>query len=86
MTTAEDKIKAISEKAFPKFLRDLEIYLGITGWLRYTIERYIQLSELLQDRKTNLIKGLARGYKGIKRKIQATKLRYTLTEEEKEAF
>ena len=41
MTTAEDKIKAISEKAFPEFLRDLEIYLGIIGWLRYTIERYI---------------------------------------------
>ena len=41
ITTAEDKIKAISEKAFPEFLRDLEIYLGITGWLRYTIERYI---------------------------------------------
>ena len=30
ITTAEDKIKTISEKAFPKFLRGLEIYLGIT--------------------------------------------------------
>ena len=30
LTTAEDKIKIILEKTFPKFLRDLEIYLGIT--------------------------------------------------------
>ena len=34
----------------------------------------------------NLIKGLVKGYKEIKRRIQVTKLRYTLIKEEKEAF
>ena len=47
ITTSEDKIKAISEKVFPEYLRDLEIYLGMTGWLRYTIAGYAQVTEPL---------------------------------------
>ena len=86
MTTSEDKIKAISEKAFPEHLRDLETYLGMTGWLRHTIAGYAQVAEPLQKRKTLLTKGLGRGFKGLRRKLQSTKLRYDPTPEERESF
>lgn len=86
MTTSEDKIKAISEKTFPEHLKDLETYLGMTGWLRHTIAGYAQIALPLQKRKTLLTKGLGRGFKGLKRKLQSTRLKYVPTFEERESF
>jgi hypothetical protein len=34
LTTVEDKLKAIAKLPFQKTLKDLETYLGMTGWLR----------------------------------------------------
>ena len=47
LTTPEDKIRAIQDLAFPATLRDLEIYLGLTGWFRHYIENYAKYAEPL---------------------------------------
>lgn len=54
MVTAEQKIEAISHIVFPESLRDLERYLGLTGWLRNYIPYYAQLAAPLQWRKMAL--------------------------------
>lgn len=58
LSTAEEKIKAIKALKFPATLQDLQIYLGLTGWLRSSIPRYAQLAQPLQDRKTALTRAL----------------------------
>ena len=54
MTTAEEKIRAITALRFPGSLRELETFLGLTGWLRSLIPQYAQRAQPLQDRKTRL--------------------------------
>jgi hypothetical protein len=54
MTTAEEKIRAITALKFPATLRQLETFLGLTGWLRSSIPRYAQTAQPLQNRKTRL--------------------------------
>lgn len=58
MSTSEDKIKAITALRFPASLRDLEIFLGLTGWLRNSIPRYAQRAQPLQERKTALTQAM----------------------------
>jgi hypothetical protein len=56
MTTSEERVAAIRNLTFPKTLKDLETYLGCTGWLRQYIPYYAQLTEPLQNRKTRLLR------------------------------
>lgn len=87
MSTSQEKIQAITDLKFPETLRDLEIFLGLTGWLRSSIPCYAQLANPLQERKTLLTKGLGIGVKGPARKRTATKvLFYDPTEKETEVF
>ena len=87
MSTSQEKIQAITALKFPETLRDLEIFLGLTGWLRSSIPRYAQLANPLQERKTILTKGLGSGVKGPTRKPSATKvLFYEPTRPELDAF
>ena len=87
MSTSQEKIQAITSLSFPKTLRDLEIFLGLTGWLRSSIPRYAQIANPLQERKTILTKGLGTGAKGPARKRGAVKVvYYDPTEAELEAF
>ena len=87
MSTSQEKIQAITSLRFPETLRDLEIFLGLTGWLRSSIPRYAQLATLLQERKIMLIKGMGADVKGPARKRTATKiLFYAPTEAEVKAF
>ena len=58
MSTSEDKVRAITALRFPLSLRDLEIFLGLTGWLRNSIPRYAQRAEPLQERKTTLTQAM----------------------------
>jgi len=58
MTTSEEKIHAITSLRFPATLRELETFLGLTGWLRASIPRYAQRAQALQDRKTRLTKDM----------------------------
>ena len=55
MATAEDKLKAISEIAYPTTLGNLEHYLGLTCYLRNHVHYYAQLSSPLQALKTLLL-------------------------------
>lgn len=57
MTTPEDKIKAIAGLEFPRTLRQLETYLGMTGALRQYVPLYAKKAEPLQIRKTELLRG-----------------------------
>ena len=50
MTTAEEKIRAITALKVPSSLRELETFLGLTGWLRSSIPWYAQRAQALQDR------------------------------------
>jgi len=56
LSTAEDKMAAIKALSFPATLKDLETYLGMTGWHRHFIPNYAQLAEPLQRRKTEGLK------------------------------
>jgi hypothetical protein len=55
-TTAQ-KLKAIRNISFPKTLKQLEIYLGLTGWLREYVAYYAQLADPLAKEKTRLLRG-----------------------------
>lgn len=57
MTTPEDKIKVIAGLEFPRTLRQLETYLGMTGALRQYVPLYAKKAEPLQIRKTELLRG-----------------------------
>ena len=74
LTTFEEKIAVIKALRFPLSLRDLEIFLGMTGWLRSSIERYAQKAKALQDRKTMMTRTLPTGFKGPGRKNQSSRL------------
>ena len=54
LATAADKLTAISQLAFPQTLRQLEKYLGMTGYLRQYIPYYSAIVRPLQLRKTCL--------------------------------
>lgn len=54
LATAEEKLKAILQLKFPKNLKALETYLGMTGYLRQYIPYYAQIVKPLQMRKTLL--------------------------------
>ncbi|KAL1981340.1 hypothetical protein VTN96DRAFT_2781 [Rasamsonia emersonii] len=57
MSTVEEKLKAITSLSFPRSLKELETYLGMTGALRHYIAHFAQKSAPLQDRKARLLKG-----------------------------
>ena len=97
MSTAEEKIKAITALRFPSSLRDLEIFLGLTGWLRNSIPRYAQRASPLQERKTALTQTMSdkaskgpikpkKQLTGPARKRSSAQLHYDPTEEEIAAF
>lgn len=56
VSTSEEKLAAINALTFPKTVGDLEIYLGLTGWLRHYIEYFAQRAEPLQRHKTERLK------------------------------
>ena len=74
LTTTEEKIKAITQLAFPINLQDLETYLGMTGWLRNYIRWFAQKAEPLQTRKTILLKASPVGGKTRKTYTRTTLL------------
>ena len=59
LTTAEEKLTAISNLAFPETLSQLEKYLGITEYLRQYIPNYAAITKPLQERKTFLTKTIS---------------------------
>jgi len=72
-----DKLAAIAKLDFPKSLKHLEYYLGLTSWLRQYIPKYAQLAQPLQQRKTDLYDTMKRKgiTKGNARKRESMKQR-----------
>ena len=54
MATAEAKLAAITQLAFPCSLKDLKAYLRLTGYLSQYILYYSQVARPFQERKTLL--------------------------------
>lgn len=73
LSMSEDKLKAISKLKFPLNLRQLETYLGLTGWLRDYIPYYAGIAKPLQDRKTELLSQAPKS--GNPRRSSASKTR-----------
>ena len=46
-----DKLKAIAQLVFPRILRHLNHYLGLTGYLKGYVPYYSGVIELLKERK-----------------------------------
>lgn len=56
LSTAEAKLEAIAKLKFPSTVSQLEIFLGIEGYLQKFIPRYAAVAKPLQDLKTSLLK------------------------------
>ena len=57
LSNTEERIEALKNLQFPKDLKALEQYLGLTGWMRNKISYYAQRAEPLQREKTFLLRG-----------------------------
>lgn len=89
LATDVDKLKAIAQLAFPRTLRQLEHYLGLTGYLRQYIPYYSGVTKPLQQRKAKLNQILRSrtSVAGNARKKEAARTRVIdPTTEEVEAF
>jgi hypothetical protein len=56
ITCVENRIAVLKNFQFPQTLKDLEKYLGMVEWLRQHIPWFAQRSEILQNRKTALLR------------------------------
>lgn len=56
LTTTTEKVQVIKLLTYSETLGALEYYLGLTGYLRFYIHFYAQLSEPLHSLKTRLLK------------------------------
>jgi hypothetical protein len=61
LATAEQKLEAIRKLRFPDTLKELETYLGLTGWLRQYVPYYAQIVAPLQLRKTEMLRAAPTG-------------------------
>ena len=88
LATSADKLAAIAQLAFPKTLRQLDHYLGLTGYLRQYVPYYAAVVRPLQQRKVALTRGLCLHLvKGNARKNTASRLRINMpTPKELKAF
>ena len=73
LSTSEEKLRAIAKLQFPRTLRQLETYLGLTGWMREYVPFYAGVSKPLQKRKTALLKPAPK--EGSARKAFASRTR-----------
>lgn len=85
LTTPEKKLRAIQHLTYPNTLRDLEYYIGLTGYPRNYIHFYAQIAIPLQALRTSLLgKALLSSQQ---RKAYASKTRFcTLTPQELALF
>lgn len=70
LSTPEEKLAAIRTLEFPRNLKQLEHYLGLTGCFRHYIDKYAHIIKPLQERKTRMLKGSP--LKGPERRAFAT--------------
>lgn len=84
LSTSAEKLAAISALEFPRSAKDLEHYLGLTGWLRSYVAYYAQLAEPLQNCKTMIFRKAPAGTHA--RKSYAATVLVEATSDMREAF
>jgi hypothetical protein len=72
LSTLPEKVSAIASMQFPKHLKELELFIGLSGYYRHFIARYAALIEPLQKRKTTMLRGVSR--RGKDRSSHARKI------------
>ena len=85
MATAEAKLAAIMQLAFPRSLKDLEAYLGLIGYFRQYIPYYTQVARPLQEQKKLLNCSVNVGGNAHKKVVARTYI-FTPTNQELDAF
>lgn len=85
MTTATEKLKSLLALSFPETLKQLELWIGLTGWLRHYIPWYQPVIGPLQERKTLLLKNAPQS-KGNARVNYTQRTLLEPTEKERLAF
>ena len=85
MFTTVEKIVVIISLRFSFSLRDFEIFMKLTNWLRSSISRYAQRVQSLQKRKITLTKSVIISDSARKRQTIKTQL-YDLTREKRVVF
>ena len=73
LITVVEKIETIAKLKFSKTLKDFEIYLNFIEWLRHYVSYFAQKSNVLQFRKTNLLRQISFN-KSISRKAYAIRI------------
>ena len=86
MSISTKKIVAIISLRFSHILRDFEIFLKLTEWLRSSILYYAQRSLFLQKRKISLIKNMSKNDKRSMKKKTTIKIRYDFSNEKQKIF
>lgn len=86
LSTAVEKLEAITRLVFPATLSKLETYLGMTGYLRQYIPFFAAVSKPLQERKTLLGKQVATTVRGNARKKTAGRVVLVPTLKELNSF
>ena len=86
LTTAADKLEAIAKLDFPYTLKELETYLGLTGWLRGFIPWYAQKADALQTRKTLLLRQSPSTKGSIRKTFSRKTIVENPTDEELESY
>lgn len=81
LATAEEKLQAISKLKFPRTLRQLEHYLGLTGWLREYVKGHAKITEPLQLRKMLLLKDAPLARNARRSYSSCTSFKYPTLEE-----
>ena len=89
-----EKITVIISLQFSISLRKLKYFLKLTNWLRHCIERFVQLTQSLQVKKTSMIKQLTtnveindnKNFDSIKKKQFSKLIFEKITNEKKKSF
>lgn len=84
LTTEKEKMKALTDLQFSSNLKELETYLGLTGWLRSYISYYVQITAPLQLQKTELLRQSPKAKSACKAYVRRTSM--DPTPEEMTAF
>ncbi|RYC55019.1 hypothetical protein CHU98_g11190 [Xylaria longipes] len=66
LSTTKERLDALAKLTFPTTLKDLETFLGLTGYMRSNVPRYAEIAEPLERRKTAMLRANPRKKSGSK--------------------
>nr|OMP83046.1 Retrovirus-related Pol polyprotein from transposon gypsy [Diplodia seriata] len=84
LQSTEERAKALVDMPFPETLKDLEHWIGATGWLQSRIPYYAEIVKPLTDHKTALLKSSP--VKGSARKAYTRRMKVVPMEDRQAAY